>query len=64
MAVQPGQRFPAKEHARKVIKELLESVKTSDGEVCYGNDSASQGQWLMHYPERDSCTRISSIDER
>lgn len=33
MTIQAGQRFPAKEHARKVIKELLEVVRSSDQEV-------------------------------
>ena len=33
MAIQAGQRFPAKEHARKVIKELLDVVGSSNQEV-------------------------------
>ena len=40
---QVGQRYPAKEHARKVIKELVDIVGTGNGEVrehvfCYDGD--------------------------
>lgn len=33
MTIQPGQHFPAKEHARKVVDELLKDGHASFGQV-------------------------------